>query len=291
MLLAVLFKTFFILIMNSSQGTEPNFQNSLYFWDSEILFVSWENISWFTENSFHKLHAALIIIPINQNSEIIIEDGSRIKYSGLIVPPNVNHRNEVMNAHVLILQIDPDSIYFNSIRTLLDKGITTFDSKKISNLEERVRQIIREETSCSEVLSLKESILANIQSENQISKPHKPLDNRVLLAVDYLKNLPDLTEDTSLTYLSKLVGLSQDRFRHLFSENMGISIRRYILYLRIKKTAFYLSQGFNLTRAAHNSGFADLAHLSRTFREMYGNNPSSMFLKESKIKFHFCDNK
>lgn len=277
--------------MNSSQGTEPNFQNSLYFWDSEILFVSWENISWFTENSFHKLHAALIIIPINQNSEIIIEDGSRIKYSGLIVPPNVNHRNEVMNAHVLILQIDPDSIYFNSIRTLLDKGITTFDSKKISNLEERVRQIIREETSCSEVLSLKESILANIQSENQISKPHKPLDNRVLLAVDYLKNLPDLTEDTSLTYLSKLVGLSQDRFRHLFSENMGISIRRYILYLRIKKTAFYLSQGFNLTRAAHNSGFADLAHLSRTFREMYGNNPSSMFLKESKIKFHFCDNK
>lgn len=277
--------------MKIEEENQLSFQNSLYLWDSEILFLSWESISWFMENSFHKLHAAFIIILIEQNSEITTDTGEVIKYSGLLVPPNVNYKNETVDAYLLILQIDPDSVYFNSLQTVFERGITTFDPKKIPDLGEKIKNIIRENSSCAEVFLLKESIIETIRKENQIAKAYKPLDNRVLLAIDYLKKIPDLTENTSLPYLAKLVGLSPDRFRHLFTENMGVSIRRYILYLRIRKTAYFLNQGMNLTRAAHNSGFADHAHLSRTFREMYGNNPSSMFLRENKIKIHFCDYK
>jgi AraC family transcriptional regulator len=280
---------FIRVYMVTEEEKNLSFQNSLYFWDSEILFLSWENISWFKENSFHKVHSALIIILIDQISEITTESGQVIKYSGILVPPNIIYKNKAVHAFLLILQIDPDSVYFNSLKTLLDQGITTFDPTKIPDLGERIEKIIKESATDAEVLYLKKSIVDTIAEEFQYTKTTQPLDNRVLLAIDYLKNLSDLTENTNLAYLAKLVGLSPDRFRHLFTENMGVSIRRYILYLRIRKTAFYLNQGMNLTRAAHNSGFADHAHLSRTFREMYGNNPSSMFLRENKIMIHFCD--
>jgi AraC-like DNA-binding protein len=262
--------------------------NSLYIWDSELLFICQEDISWFLDNTFHKLHAAFIIVPLNQTSEITTEHGEQISYTGLFIPPNTKYKNQTMKAHLLALQIDPDSIYFHGISHLLDKGISTFESQKVPDLALRVKKIL-ENGSESEAVLLKKSILKLLEEQNPAPKKHRQIDSRVLLAINYLKNLPDLTENTNLSHLSKLVGLSQDRFRHLFSENMNISLRRYILYLRIKKTAFYLSQEMNLTRAAHNSGFADLAHLSRTFREMYGNNPSSMFLKKNKIRFYFCN--
>ncbi len=275
--------------MKIEEENKLSYQNSLYLWDSEILFLSWENIAWFMDNSFHKLPAAFIIILIDQTSEITTDTGQVIKYSGLLVPPNVIYKNETVDAFLLILQIDPDSVYFHSMLEIFDKGITTFNPEKIPDLGEKIRKIIKESATDSEVFSLKESILQTIRAENQLTKTYKPLDNRVLLAIDYLKKIPDLTENTSLQYLANLVGLSQDRFRHLFTNNMGVSIRRYILYLRIRKTAFYLNQGMNLTRAAHNAGFADQPHLTRTFREMYGNNPSSMFLRENKIMIHFYD--
>ena len=47
-------------------------------------------------------------------------------------------------------------------------------------------------------------------------------------------------------------------------------------------------RGANLTEAAHLAGFADSAHLSRTFRAMFGVAPSLLF-KPSQAGITFCE--
>ena len=61
----------------------------------------------------------------------------------------------------------------------------------------------------------------------------------------------------------------------------GLPLRRYVLWLRLRDVLLSLAEGASLTEAAHAAGFADSAHMSRTFRDMFGVRPS-MFLKNQR---------
>lgn len=73
--------------------------------------------------------------------------------------------------------------------------------------------------------------------------------------------------------------LSSSRARHLFVEQTGLPFRSYLLWLRITKAVRIMSAGSSLTEAAHEAGFADSAHFSRTFRRMFGIPAASLQIK------------
>lgn len=74
----------------------------------------------------------------------------------------------------------------------------------------------------------------------------------------------------SLADAAAHVGLSTGRARHLFVEHTGLPFRTYLLWQRLTKAVELFSGGSSLTDAAHGAGFSDSAHLSRTFRRMFG---------------------
>ncbi|MGW8392957.1 helix-turn-helix domain-containing protein [Pseudoduganella sp. HUAS MS19] len=76
--------------------------------------------------------------------------------------------------------------------------------------------------------------------------------------------------------LAELANLSPSRFSHWFVEQTGLPLRGYRKWLRLEMALHRLARGGNLTAAAHAAGFADSAHLSRTFREMFGMNPAAL---------------
>ncbi|HUL98536.1 MAG TPA: helix-turn-helix domain-containing protein [Mycobacterium sp.] len=59
---------------------------------------------------------------------------------------------------------------------------------------------------------------------------------------------------------------------------------RLLLWLRLVDAIGALSGGASLTDAAHRTGFSDSAHLSRTFRRMFGMAPS--LLVSSHVAIH-----
>jgi len=73
------------------------------------------------------------------------------------------------------------------------------------------------------------------------------------------------------------LGLSESRFLHLFSEQMGIAWRPYLLWRRTICAVSAITQGKSATEAAHLAGFSDSSHLSRTFRSLFG-----MSIREAK---------
>lgn len=74
----------------------------------------------------------------------------------------------------------------------------------------------------------------------------------------------------SLPEAASAACLSPSRARHLFVAQTGLPFRAYVLWLRIQRAVQLYAAGASLTDAAHEAGFADSAHLSRTFRRTFG---------------------
>ena len=89
--------------------------------------------------------------------------------------------------------------------------------------------------------------------------------------------------------LATLIGLSESRMQHVFKEQMGIPIRRYVLWMRLRHVLELALSGSSLTTAAHSSGFSDLAHFTRTFRATFGIKPSALLSGESGLVPLLCD--
>ncbi|PSW22327.1 AraC family transcriptional regulator [Photobacterium sanctipauli] len=70
--------------------------------------------------------------------------------------------------------------------------------------------------------------------------------------------------------VAEQLGMSESRFLHLFKQHIGIAWRPYLRWRRLICAVYSLMKGEDATSAAHIAGFSDSAHLSRTFREMFG---------------------
>lgn len=104
--------------------------------------------------------------------------------------------------------------------------------------------------------------------------PQAPRSPAVELAVDHveavLPGLPRLAEAAAAA------SISPSRLTRLFTHELGVPFRRFVLWSRIKHAADALQRGLDLTDAAAAAGFSDSAHLSRTFRSHFGMPPSAL---------------
>jgi AraC-like DNA-binding protein len=70
--------------------------------------------------------------------------------------------------------------------------------------------------------------------------------------------------------------LSPSRFAHLFKQQLGLPFRRYLLWRKLTRAMLEIGREGKVTAAAHAADFADAAHLTRTFVQMFGIPPSVM---------------
>ncbi|MGF1681957.1 helix-turn-helix transcriptional regulator [Photobacterium minamisatsumaniensis] len=80
--------------------------------------------------------------------------------------------------------------------------------------------------------------------------------------------------------VAQKLSLSESRFLHLFSKELGIPWRPYLLWCRMICAVRAILNGEPATDAAHMAGFSDSAHLSRTFRKTFG-----MTIRQAKTIF------
>eukprot|EP01031_Cornospumella_fuschlensis_P049845 gene49845-61018_t len=96
-----------------------------------------------------------------------------------------------------------------------------------------------------------------------------------ILGTAYQMAAADGIGKLSLGEVAASVALSESRFRHLFVSGTGSSFRAYLLWLRINLAIDAAMAGASWTAAAHEAGFADSAHLSRTHKRMFGIEPTA----------------
>lgn len=104
--------------------------------------------------------------------------------------------------------------------------------------------------------------------------PASPLSEPVVSALAYLDETLD--DPPRLTQAARAAHISPSRLTHLFSEQVGIPFRRFVLWLRLRRAAEYVWRTRSLTEAAHAAGFSDLAHFSRVCRATFGVAPTGL---------------
>lgn len=86
----------------------------------------------------------------------------------------------------------------------------------------------------------------------------------------------DPAEPTNHRRLAAAAHLSTSRFAERFRAVTGMPVRNYLLWRRLLHAVELLQRGDSATQAAHAAGFADAAHLSRSFRRILGVSPSEL---------------
>lgn len=98
--------------------------------------------------------------------------------------------------------------------------------------------------------------------------PHSPRDARIARVVREVERRPDAFG--RLQDAAALACLSPSRFRARFDAELGLPFRRYRLWRRMAAVMRTVAAGGSLTEAAYAAGFASSAHLSSTFKRMFG---------------------
>jgi AraC-like DNA-binding protein len=96
----------------------------------------------------------------------------------------------------------------------------------------------------------------------------KVVDPRIAGAARRIREDPATA--VSSRELAAEVGLSESRFLHLFRDELGTSLRRYRIWVRLVHAGSAIAGGANLTEAAMKSGFASPSHLSDRFKSTFG---------------------
>ncbi|UZM16665.1 helix-turn-helix domain-containing protein [Pseudomonas kielensis] len=99
--------------------------------------------------------------------------------------------------------------------------------------------------------------------------PRRPLtDPRIGRALQALDSL--LAGKVSAASLAAQAHVSLSQLERLFTRQVGLPVRRLVLWRRLRLATALMLSGSNLTEAAHAAGFADAAHLSRSLKKIFG---------------------
>ena len=104
--------------------------------------------------------------------------------------------------------------------------------------------------------------------------PSRRLDERVTKVLAAIRQSDDLR--MSIEDAAAMAFLSPSRFAHLFKQQVGLPFRRYMLWRKLTRALVVIGRERTISTAAHEADFADAAHLTRTFYQMFGMPPSVM---------------
>ncbi|MCT8332817.1 AraC family transcriptional regulator [Leptospira sp. 85282-16] len=251
-------------------------KGSLFYFGERILIGSTGLV---TEPHSH--YAVSILVSLGAPFHLHTKSDAVIESQGIIIPPNYYHKLDASQSEMVIIQLDPKSEEYKRIE--MDGSPKTIDLEVRNKIQKIADPLFGETLDCLSARSLYNQILSLLGSGSVLRK----FDERIEIAIQRIKE--KMPNPVSLAELSEISGISTDRFMHLFKDNMGIPLRQYLLWQRLHIAAKLLQVGENLTTASHAAGFSDQAHLSRTFKKMFGVKPSLFLGSQTLHQVCFCE--
>lgn len=222
--------------------------------------------------AIHKHNAVQMVVSLDRPYPAILNNHQIPALSGFLIDSNIPHACQSSGSTVLVISIDAACRKGRLLRKNL--------------LGDRKFVLLEEVLSESVVCTFKQQFwkadkagdfdhLALVRELSTQGSSAEHLDQRIQNAIDLIQdNLHDMLP---FPEIAEQVKLSESRLRHLFQVHIGIPMTTYVLWLRIKRVlkVIAMPQG-TLAEAAYEAGFSDQAHLTRTFKRMFGIAPSLM---------------
>lgn len=219
----------------------------------------------------HSHHAIQIFLALDGMAAIRPTGGEWREGRGIIVRPDIEHSFNARGATGGLLFVDPESTEGVWLQSVLTDDITFAPEARLKSCLTELQAFMQRPLESMDVSALvRHCVLAFCPG----GPPSRSLDSRVTTVLRTIRESDHLR--MSLEAAAGLVHLSPGRFAHLFKEQLGLPFRRYMLWRKLTRAMLAIGRETNIAAAAHASDFADAAHLTRTFHQMFGIPPSVM---------------
>lgn len=194
-------------------------------------------------------------------------DAGRVSGAAIAIAPDALHAFEATGLVAHLFVAGDGQVGRQIARGLFSKGsIAPIPAHLLGDLPARLRATFEDPRHTdNDLRALSRALIAQLGGGGVGAEAPDP---RIMKLIAWVTARLDQT--VSLGDVAALVGLSPGRTRHLFVQQTGLPFRTYLLWLRLVRAVEIFAGGASLTEAAHGAGFSDSAHLSRTFRRMFG---------------------
>lgn len=217
---------------------------------------------------FHAHHAIQVTLGLGGCFRLVGDDGS-VATRNAVVATDALHRFEAEGRFALLF-VEPESRLGRAVAARHVAG-------PLTELDPFVLESVRAELASVDWKASDEALIASgvrlvaaLAGDERAEIP----DYRIRKVIGWAGS--QLNGTISLADAVPVAGLSSSRLRHLFVEQTGLPFKTYLLWLRLTRAVTIIAAGSSLTMAAHDAGFSDSAHLSRTFRRMFGVAPTAL---------------
>jgi AraC-like DNA-binding protein len=220
----------------------------------------------------HSHHAFQVTLALDGIFEL--RAGARsVDGPAAVVAPDERHAFTAQGA-VALLFVEPESAQGRTLRALTGaEPLRRIAFPGLAEAGHRILAAFRSGAPAVELRAAGRDMVARMTGEGGAAATDPRVEKIVAWAAAELEGPLGITE------AAELVGLSPGRMSHLFVEHTGLPFRTYVLWLRLMKAVEAFASGESLTAAAHEAGFSDSAHLSRTFRRMFGVTAAALELR------------
>src|SRR5690349_12509084 len=210
--------------------------------------------------------AAVLLLSVGPEGLEVSSSGALVRGSAVCVPPMCTRRLHATHGGLISFNIHAPHPAFRAFRGLAT-GILQLDRSAFARYDEQLREACHGRMTHGEAIELFESVIET--ATEQLPDP-EPCDPRAGVLRDLLRRSPDCT----LEEMADRLNVAYTTASHVFARVMGVPLRSYQLWIKAVRAAARMAVGARLTEIAHEVGFADSAHLSRTWRRTYGFAPS-----------------
>lgn len=256
-------------------------QTSLYFFCLGRMLI----IGPLIENKLHRHGAIQIILSLDQNFSIKIDNADWRETKAVLIDTHIPHQLKNLQSLLVSLSIVPERTRGKNLQKYILRGSTVqyLDHLDFTIYKHKFQQCYDHQYTCPRAFRIVEEMIDDLTG---VKGYRGPIDERIQSVINWIQR--NLSTPISAHNLAQSVYLSEDRFLHLFKEQLGLPLRQYIRYQRIMTATIAFIGGKSLTEAAYEAGFADSAHFTRTFVEMNGIKPSEIAKNKETFQFCFC---
>jgi AraC family transcriptional regulator of arabinose operon len=220
-------------------------------------------------------HAATILIALSDTPiEVEVEGCPTMWLHALALRPSVTKRLEARNAPFACVDVAVNHPAYRYFRGIANTGCMPLQRECVSGLLPAWRAFHAGNATPGLISQLYRQTVEVIAS---LLPPPSPLDKRVQQLVDMFGQSPSL----DIGQMVRATGLSRGRLSHLFSEQLGISLRTYGLLCKMHEASLYHHSKKRLSQIAQAAGFADSAHFSKVWTQTFGRSPAYFFGSDS----------
>lgn len=244
----------------------------IHFWQSGSLWIGRGR----GRSQWHSHHAHQLALALEGEFRFRTErQGSWTTFEAAIVASHCHHEFELDGTAVAHLFVEPESTAGRALSHRFGAlGLCALPQPVARQWAHRLRDALQEHADADAMKAVARAAVAALADIGPDATAVGEVDARVARALEYIRSR--VRAPVSLADAAAAATLSPSRFRHLFVQQTGTSFRAYLLWLRINVAVEAAMAGASWTEAAHEAGFADSSHLTRTHRRMFGIEPTAI---------------